>query len=142
MLQGIHSAAALGLRMPELVLSEKDCTELAKAMLKAQEYYPVTINPKYAALASLVSVCAFIYGPRAIAIYQRVEAMKPRTSGATPSAQSNVIHGDFPQAPSRPVSVSPGVDIGPVAAAPAGMSPGRGGTVPLPDFMAPIDNGD
>lgn len=138
-IKGMHVAAGMGLQAPELMVNDQESLELAKAFLKLQTYYPVTINPKYAALAAFVSTCAGVYGPRLYLIAQRVQANKPKVSGATPASHSNVIHPDFPQAP-RPQEASPaGVDIGPVAAAPAPLHHPRGGPLPLGDWQAPLD---
>lgn len=130
-LQALHIAAAMGLSTPELVLSADEAKVLADRIVKVSEFYPVTINPKYAALMSLIVTAGMIYGPRINTIVKR--KAPPKTSGATPSRASNVVQ--FPQEEYRPD------DATVAAAAPAPINTGRQ-TEPLGDFTPPTASGE
>lgn len=72
-LYGVHTALAVFARVPELALSEDEAKQLAKATAVVAEVSGVQVDPRVAAYINLATVAASIYGPRALAIYFRVQ---------------------------------------------------------------------
>ena len=64
-----HEVAAKILKQPGLELDEKECSDLAAALIRLQSFYPdVDVPAKAMAWGTLAMVCGKIYVPRIIAI--------------------------------------------------------------------------
>lgn len=92
-LLSIHGILAGALSQPALELTKVEAGELAKAIGRVQEQYPLTLDPKTQAWVSLGIVASTIYGPRFYLMREMTRARRARPTQPAPEA-----------APERPAS--------------------------------------
>jgi hypothetical protein len=74
------------LKTPEMVMSQEESEELAKAAKRVTDLYDVPIlDEKTLAWIGLAMVVGKVYGTRAIAVAARVKGSKKQVSRPTPS---------------------------------------------------------
>ena len=72
-------------KAPELALDKDEAEKLAAALANVAAYYPMVINPKYLAWIQLGTVCAGVYGTRAIAISIRLKKEREEKARQSPN---------------------------------------------------------
>jgi hypothetical protein len=79
LLLSVHTMGSAFFSCPELELDPEEAKSLARAIREVAKHYPITLDPKRLALIELGTVCAMIYGTRAVVIYRRItnESNKP-----------------------------------------------------------------
>lgn len=122
-LYAVHLGIAGVSQVPECKITEQEADSLAECFGRLQEAYGVNVDPRTAALVSLGSTMAAIYGPRYVIYQMRTNAPKENTGGAPGNA-----------APARKAKTSRTADINEQikaaqanAATPSQMYGGRGG---------------
>lgn len=81
-LVSIHFMGAKLMEIPELELSTEDARKFTKAVRNVASHYNVSVDPKKMALFQLATAVAGVYGPRAIAIYNRKKTVVPKKEPA------------------------------------------------------------
>ena len=70
-LQGLHAVIAMGLALPELMLTEDESKVQADAIAAVMAEYEIPVSPATQALVNLAFVSFAIYAPRIHAIKER-----------------------------------------------------------------------
>jgi len=70
-LSAVHLGLSAFTKAPELQLDDTESEALAKATVNVLAQFDLSPDPKIVAIASLLSVCAQVYGPRALLISER-----------------------------------------------------------------------
>jgi hypothetical protein len=94
LLYSLHQMGAAILATPEIELDKDESRKLAEAIKDVAGYYALAFDPKKVAIANLLSVAGFVYGPRIIAWRARRKASegleKPAKAPSEPPTQSAV----------------------------------------------------
>jgi hypothetical protein len=59
--------------VPELLLTEAESTQIAKASVQLADTYDFGIDPRAMAWSNMILVLGSVYGPRALGIYLRLK---------------------------------------------------------------------
>lgn len=78
-LEGLHAVIAMGLALPEFVITESESKMQADAIQAVMAEYEIPISPATQALINLGFVSFAIYAPRIHAIKERKKAEKIET---------------------------------------------------------------
>ncbi len=77
-LVGVHQLVAMVTGIPEIQIAPQEGVALAGAIQNVCDEYGLSISGKTGAALQLLAAAAMIYGPRALAIHQKVRAAQAR----------------------------------------------------------------
>jgi len=100
-IKGAHGTVAFFFGLPELVIDDKEATELANAFANFAREFDFEPNPKVMATVELIGVAGFIYTPRVIHIAQRVKATKAKRAHTINSTATHVADDDVRDRPAN-----------------------------------------
>lgn len=102
MIYGAHALMAVGLKAPEMIISEEEAKRLAGPILELQKYYKIPFDPKWAAWFQLITVAGAVYLPRMGRIASRARQQKK-----SPPPPKNPLDGLQPAPADIEVPVTP-----------------------------------
>ena len=104
------------LATPEIELDKEEAKKLSDAIKEVGKHYAMTFDPKHVAIANLMAVTGFVYGPRIVAFRARRRAEKGPQEVRKPVPIKPPIQPSEP----KPEKTDPLI---PVAKAPNGSAP-------------------
>jgi hypothetical protein len=98
MLAGVKFVMAMATKCPEMIYTQEEAVTVAKGLIGVEREFDFEIDPKMAAVATLISALVAVESPKLIAIYARV--MRDRQAKANENAHANNPVDDPSQMPS------------------------------------------
>lgn len=87
---------AVGLKRPEVALTEAESKQLASAMVNVTKHYELDVLPKQAAWAELIMAIGIIYAPRIVAIARKPQKKAKEVESDNPAfAAGDNVHPMF-----------------------------------------------
>jgi hypothetical protein len=80
--EGLHQLMALALGVPELALQSQEAAMLGGAIAAVCDEYDLSLSGKTGALLQLAAAAAMVYGPRFVAVGQRVKQAQARAKAS------------------------------------------------------------